>query len=142
MSDLSVCFDRDRAHGVLDIGYQTSNSLRENVNLEAGQRLATVVLETDVDGGPRITVPDGAPMSSANLSLRNAFNQNFTHATGSLFQARADGDYELDGVLKKIEIGARFAQREAVQRDVQQTTPVPYGNIGTATENTIPALAW
>lgn len=127
-------YEQDRAHAVLDFGYQTSDSLRENVNLEAGQRVATMLLETDVDGGPRVTVPAGAPMSSASLSLRNAFNQNFTRATGSLFQARADGDYELDSVLKKIEVGVRFAQREAVQRDVQLTTPIPYGNIGTATE--------
>lgn len=129
-------YDQDRAHAVLDFGYQTSDSLRENVNLEAGQRVATMLLETDVDGGPRVTVPAGAPMSSANLSLRNAFNQNFTQANGSLLQARADGDYELDGLLRKVEVGIRFARREAVQRDVQLTTPIPYGNIGTATEAT------
>lgn len=127
-------WEQDRAHAVLDFGYQTSDSLRENVNLEAGQRVATMLLETDVDGGPRVTVPEGAPMNSANLSLRNAFNQNFTLATGSLLQARADGDYELDSVLNKVEVGIRFARREAVQRDVQLTTPIPYGNIGTASE--------
>jgi TonB-dependent receptor len=121
-------YDQDRLHAVLDIGYQTSDSLRENVNLEAGQRAATMILETDVDGGPRITVPAGLPMSSANLSLRNAFNQNFTLATGSLFQARADGNYELDGLLKKIEVGIRFAQRDAVQRDVQQYRHWQRGN--------------
>jgi iron complex outermembrane receptor protein len=129
-------WEQDRANAVLDFGYQTSNSLRENVNLEAGQRVATMLLETDVDGGPRVTVPAGVPMSSVNLSLRNAFNQNFTQADGSLFQARADGDYEVGGLLKKVEIGIRFARREAVQRDVQSTTPIPYGNIGTGTEAT------
>lgn len=128
-------FDQDRAHAVLDIGYQTSNSYRENVNLEAGQKASTLLLETDVDGGPRITVPAGLPMSSANLSLRNAFNQNFTDARGSLFQVRADGSYELDSILKKVETGVRYTRREAIQRDVQQTNPIPYGNIGTATES-------
>jgi TonB-dependent receptor len=127
-------YDFDRLKGVLDFGYQTSNSLRENVNIEIGQRVPTLLLETDVNGGHMVTVGAGLPMSSTNLSLRNAFNQNFTLATGSLFQARAMGNYEMDGLLRSIEFGLRFSQRDAVQRDVQQTNPIPYGNIGTATE--------
>jgi iron complex outermembrane recepter protein len=116
-------FDHDRTKATLDIAYQTSSSFDENVNIEVGQRVATVDLNTNVDDGASITLDPSIPLSSANLSLRNAFNQNFTLATGSLFQARLDGEREIGGFLRKIQFGLRYADRQAVNRNVQQTTP-------------------
>jgi TonB-dependent receptor len=116
-------FDRDRTKATLDASYQTSWSFDENVNAEVGQRVGAINLNTDVDDGPSITLDPSIPMSSANLSIRNAFNQNYTLSTGSLFQARLDGEQEIGGFLRKIQAGVRYADREAVNRNVQQTTP-------------------
>ncbi|MEE4452952.1 TonB-dependent receptor [Novosphingobium resinovorum] len=116
-------FDRDRARATLDVSYQKSRSFDENVNIEVGQRVDTVYLTTDNDGAAAISLDPSIPTSSANLSLRNAFNQNFTLATGSLFQARFDGERDLGGIFSKIQAGIRFADRKAVYRNVQQTNP-------------------
>lgn len=116
-------FDRGGTKAVLDIAYQSSWSYDENVNAEVGQRVGTIYLTTDVDDGAAITLDPSVPMSSASLSIRNAFNQNYTLATGSLFQARLDGEQEIGGFLRKIQAGVRYADREAVNRNVQQTNP-------------------
>jgi iron complex outermembrane receptor protein len=132
-------FQQGRAKATLDVSYQTSNAFTENFNAEVGQRVATLLLETDVDNGPRITLDPSIPLSSTNLSLRNSINQNFTFGEGALFQARLDTRYEVGGLLKELQLGARFASREARQQSVQQTTPISaigFGNIGTATEST------
>lgn len=116
-------FDRNGTKATLDVAYQTSWSYDENVNAEVGQRVGTLYLNTDVDDGASITLDPSIPMSSTNLSIRNAFNQNYTLATGSLFQTRLDGEQEIGGFLRKIQAGVRYADREAVNRNVQQTNP-------------------
>lgn len=130
-------FDEGPVHASIDAAYQTSSGVTENVNAEVGQRVATLLLETDVDDGMRVTIDPSIPLNGANLSLRNQFNQNFTDVRGELFQARADGSYEIGGLLRKLSGGVRYSDRKAVQRDVQQTNPIGnigFGNIGTATE--------
>jgi iron complex outermembrane receptor protein len=116
-------FDHDRTKATLDLAYQTSNSFDENVNIEVGQRVATALLNTNVDGGAQITVDPSIPGNAANLSIRNAFNQNFTLAKGRLIQTRLDGEREIGGFLSKIQAGLRFADRKAVNNNVQQTNP-------------------
>lgn len=130
-------FDQGRFSGTIDAAYQTSSEYIENVNAEVGQRVGSILLETDVDDGMRVTIDPSIPLSRANLSLRNQFNQNFTLTKGELFQARADGSYEVGGLLRKIAAGVRYADRKATQRGVQQTNPVAnldFGNIGTGSE--------
>ncbi|RDE06044.1 TonB-dependent receptor [Sphingomonas aracearum] len=125
--------------GLLDVAYQTSSTFTQNVNAEVGQRVPTLRLVTDVDNGPQIYLDPTIPLSGANLSLRNAFNQNFTFEDGSLFQARLDTTYEVGGLLKSVQAGLRFADRDSRQQQVLQTTAIStvgFGNIGTATEST------
>lgn len=131
--------DQDRFKATVDVAYQTSHSITENFNAEVGQRVASVLLETDVDNGPRVTLDPSRPMNSAFLSLRNSINQNFFDATGSLYQARFDGEYEVGGLLDSLKFGLRFANREARSQAVQLTNTVQsigFGNIGTPTEAT------
>src|SRR3546814_6073127 len=80
-------------------------------------------METDVDGGPSFTVGDQYPMNT-DIYLRNSLNQNFTLNTGSLIQAKFDGEQDFDGILSKIRTGFRFARREAVSHNMQQTNKI------------------
>lgn len=133
-----LAFDQDRTKATLDLAYQTSRAFTENFNAEIGQRVPSVLLVTDAENGPQVTLDPSRPLSAANLSLRNSINQNFTLGTGSLFQARLDAEHEFDGFLKRIQVGLRFADRTAQLQNVQQTTPVSaigFGNIGTPTES-------
>ncbi|RIA37106.1 TonB-dependent receptor [Hephaestia caeni] len=116
-------YDQDGTKLNFDLAYETSESFNEGINAEAGQRVPWVDVETDVDGGPSFTVGDQYPMNT-DLYLRNSFNQNFTLNTGSLIQARLDGEQDFDGILSKIRTGFRFARREAVSQNVQQTNKI------------------
>jgi TonB-dependent receptor len=129
--------EQDRFKATVDASYQTSHSVTENFNAEVGQRIPSVLLVTDDDNGPQITLDPSRPMSSQFLSLRNSINQNFFEGNGSLYQARFDGEYEFGGLLNSLKFGLRFANREARSQAVQQTNTVQsigFGNIGTPTE--------
>src|SRR3546814_17203129 len=61
---------------------------------------------------------------NTDIYLRNSLNQNFTLNTGSLIQAKFDGEQDFDGILSKIRTGFRFARREAVSHNMQQTNKI------------------
>ena len=132
-----LIFEQDRGVFKVDVAYQTSRSVTENFNAEVGQRVPTVFVEFDDNNGPSFTLDPSIPLSSENVSLRNSINQNFSAGEGSLFQARMDSEYELDGVLTKLRGGLRYAKREARFQQVRQTNTVGsigFGNIGTPSE--------
>jgi TonB-dependent receptor len=118
----------------LDIAYQRSNSETANIRTAVGQRIPTLILETNVDGGSRITVPGDYLLRTDTLSLRNQLIQNFNEAEGDLFQARIDGEQEIGGILPRVKVGLRYAKRQATFVGVQSNTPIPFGNIGTGSE--------
>lgn len=127
-------YDRDGWKGTLDVSYQRSRADQTNIVADVGQRLPSLTIDTDVDGLPQFTVPGDALLSTANVYIRNSFQQTFTTTTGNLFAARADGEKEIGGILSKIKIGARYARRSADSYAVVLNTAIPGGNIGTATE--------
>lgn len=130
-------FEQDRLKLTVDAAYQTSRSFLQNFNAEIGQRVPTVFVEFDDNDGPSFTIDPSIPLSSTNLSLRNSINQNYTLGQGNLLQARADGEYEVGGILPKLRAGLRYAKREAQFQEVRQTNTVQsigFGNIGTPTE--------
>lgn len=130
-------FEQDRGHIKLDVAYQTSRSVTENFNAEVGQRVPSIFVVLDDDNGPTFTIDPSIPLSSDNVSLRNSINQNFSAGQGSLFQARVDSEYELDGLLTKLRGGIRYARRKARFQEVRQTNTVQsigFGNIGTPSE--------
>ena len=136
-------FEHNDTKAVLDIGYQTSSSDIENVNLEGGQKIPSLTINTNVDGGEETLVGSQYPLSDA-LYLRNGFNQNFTYSNGSLFQAKLDGTQTFGGVLGKVQAGIRYANRKANFEDVQQNNNVTallgFGDVGTATARLITSL--
>lgn len=130
-------FEQDRLKLTVDAAYQTSRSFLQNFNAEIGQRVPTVFVEFDDNDGPSFTIDPSIPLSSTNLSLRNSINQNYTLGEGNLLQARADGEYEVGGLLPKLRAGLRYAKRKAQFQEVRQTNTVQsigFGNIGTPTE--------
>jgi iron complex outermembrane receptor protein len=118
----------------LDVSYQTSRNDRTLIIQDVGQRLTSLTLTPDVDGIAQMTVPGNALTSSAGLSMRNSFQQQFGLTEGNLFAAKLDGEVELGGILSNLKLGARYARRAANSYQLQLNTAVPGGNVGTATE--------
>ncbi|MGF7147049.1 TonB-dependent receptor [Sphingomonas zeicaulis] len=118
----------------LDVSYQTSKSDRTLIIADIGQRLSSLTITPDVNGIPQFTVPGDQLLSTANLSMRNSFQQQFGLTEGDLFAAKVDVERELGGFLSKLRVGGRYARRAADSYQVNLNTALPGGNIGTATE--------
>lgn len=117
-----------------DLGYQTSRSLTTDIRTALGDRIPTMTLETDSNGGERLTVPNDALIDREGLSYRNQLQQDFGDARGSLLQARVDGEQEIGSFLDSIKVGLRYAKRTATYANVHLNTATPFGNVGTNTE--------
>jgi iron complex outermembrane recepter protein len=122
----------------LDIAYQTSWNYDESVTADVGQRLPTVFIETEVERGPRLTIPGDALSLRDNLYLRNSISQDYRLGEGDLFAVAANAQHELDFFIKRIDGGLRFADRSAKFHMYRAVTPLPpgFGNLGTASEAT------
>jgi iron complex outermembrane receptor protein len=118
----------------LDASFQRSRFDLTNITVDVGQRVATAILNDD--GDAHYTLPGNALLTPDNLYIRNALIQTYTRTRGSLFQTKFDGERDFDGFLKKIQVGFRYARREANQDSVNLNTAIPGGNLGTATEAT------
>src|SRR3546814_700999 len=92
------------------------------------------MLDTDDDGGARLTVPNAYLIDRTGVSFRNQLIQDFGDARGSLFQARLDGEQDIGGFLSSFKAGLRYAKRTATFYNVHINTPTPFGNIGTGSE--------
>ncbi len=128
-------FDQDRWKADIDVSFQRSAADTEVIIADIGQRLPSVQIETNVDGIGQFTIPGDALLSTANLFIRNSFQQQFTQTDGALFATAANVERELGGILSKVKAGARYARRTSDTRQVILNTAVPGGNIGTGTES-------
>src|SRR3546814_18369306 len=94
----------------LDVGYQTSRSKDKDVRTAVGNRIPELMLDTDDDGGARLTVPNAYLIDRTGVSFRNQLIQDFGDARGSLFQARLDGEQDIGGFLSSFKEGLRYAK--------------------------------
>ena len=129
-------YDQDGVKGVLDVSYQTSSNDTTGIVVDIGQRLPSLTLVPDNDGIASYTVPGNGLLTTDNLYIRNSFQQNYTTTRGDLFQAKADGEKDLNGILKSLRFGVRYARRSANTSALVLNTPIPGGNLGTASEAT------
>ena len=127
-------FELDGWKGGVDVSYQTSKSELEAIIVDIGQRLPSLTFFSDVGGVGEYVVPGDSLTSTANLFIRNSFQQNFLNTEGDLLAAKFDAERELGGLLSSIKFGARYAHRSADTLQVMLNTPTPGGNIGTNTE--------
>jgi TonB-dependent receptor len=118
----------------VDLSYQTSRANRTLIIADIGQRLTNLTIRPDVDGVPQFSVSGNQLLSTANLFLRNSFQQQFGLTEGDLLAGKFDVERELGGLLSKVRLGARYAERSADSYQLNLNTALPGGNIGTASE--------
>src|SRR3546814_8501917 len=67
-------FSYDNSAGTkldLDVGYQTSRSKDKDVRTAVGNRIPELMLDTDDDGGARLTVPTAYLIDRTGVAFRN-----------------------------------------------------------------------
>lgn len=131
-----VSYDQDGTRANFDLAYQTSRYDLENITVDVGQRVPSVTAITNDNGDAHYMLPGNALLSPDNFYIRNALIQTFTKTRGSLLAGKLDGEKQLGGIFKSLQVGVRYARRQADQDSVNLNTAIPGGNLGTASEST------
>lgn len=106
-------FERGPGKVKFDVAYQDSTFTNKTVIVDIGKRLPEVLVQSNVDNAARYTFTGNPLNDSAGFLLRNGLNQNFERSTGSLFQARLDAEFDVGGLIDKLQLGTRYADRSA-----------------------------
>jgi iron complex outermembrane receptor protein len=107
---------RDRLQISADIAYTDSKYTADLVNIDyafASSPVRNVQFEEPHDGGPTQTFVNFDITNPANFISRGLY-QELLVVSGKDWQSRADLQYDVgDGFLKRIQIGVRYADRDA-----------------------------
>ena len=116
-------------HG--DVSYQDSTFTNEAFIVDIGKRIDEIRIETDFENGGRY-FQTGNPLLDPNgMFFRNGLNQNFTRTSGGLFSAMLNAEYEFGGLIKKVQVGGRYADRTAVSDQALINIGAPGGDLAT-----------
>jgi TonB-dependent receptor len=133
-------FDRDQLKANVDVSYERSITNNENFIVDIGKRVPQATLSlVNGDQTATVTAP-GNPMADATgFTFINSLFQDYSRASGGLFAVKGDATYEVDTILKTIEVGARYGDRSALFQQVQLGTNEGLGQFETPiTETELP----
>lgn len=101
-----------------DVAYTDSKYTADRINVDyaaARSPVRNVQFEADRDGGPTQTFVDFDIADPANFISRGLY-QELTVVSGKDWQSRADVQYDFDGgFVKRIQVGVRYADRDAAR---------------------------
>lgn len=121
-------FERGPGRVKFDVAYQESTFINEVFIVDIGKRLAEVKVESNVNNGAQYEFTGNPLNDPAGFLLRNGLNQNFTRSDGTLFQARLDTEFDVGGVIDKLQFGMRFADRGATSNQALVNRAAPGGD--------------
>ena len=112
-----LVYNNDRLRASADLAYTDSTFRLRAANVDyafATSPVRDVNFDIPSDyGGPAFSFRDFDASDPSNFLYRGLFQENLL-AEGNDIQARGDIDYEADwGFLKRIQVGVRYADREA-----------------------------
>jgi TonB-dependent receptor len=122
-------FDKGPGHIHFDLSYQRSIQRDELFIVDIGKRLPEVDVQSNTSDGGKYTYVGNPLDDPANFAFRNGLNENFSKAVGQEFQAKWDGSFDMDGVLKQIQYGVRYANRSADYQQALINQVAPGGDI-------------
>lgn len=121
-------FERGPGRVKFDVAYQDSTFVNETVIVDIGKRLGEVLVESNVGNGARYTFTGNPLNDPQGFFLRNGLNQNFERSQGSLFQTRLDAEFDVGGLIDKLQMGIRYADRGARFDQALVNRPAPGGD--------------
>lgn len=137
MGAFGLKYDRDGVSARAEVSYQRSVYTAETVLAVVSQRIPTFEYTANTGEGAQVTTPGNPYLSSANLVVAQGLDQNFNRSVGDLFQARLDGDFEIESaLLSKFQFGFRYADRGGEFNQAVVNRGAPGGVIGTGSEAT------
>ena len=135
MGAFGLKYDRDGVSAQAEVSYQRSVYTAETVLAVVSQRIPTFEYTANTGDGAQVTTPGNPYLSSAGLVVAQGLDQNFNRSVGDLFQARIDGDFEIESaLLSKFQFGFRYADRGGAFDQAVVNRGAPGGAIGTGSE--------
>lgn len=122
-----VKYDHDRLHVNLDVSDEKSTYWSKTFIIDVGKRIPVLNVTTNDGGGVNYDAP-GNPLGDASgFFFTNGLDDDRLKQTGNLFSTKLDAKYEVGGILKEIQVGARYARRTAQYKEVVINPPAPGG---------------
>ena len=137
-----VKYDNDRFHANLDASYEYSIYSNRTFIIDIGKRLPTLDVTTNDNGGINYNAP-GNPLGNPNgFSFVNGLDQDFSDSIGQLYALKGDAQYDFDGILQNIQVGARVAKRDVTFRQSIVNPAASKVADPLLANNNLPAIFW
>ncbi len=127
-----VKYGTDRFHAVLDVSYIRSKNSNRAIIVDVAKHNSTVSVVVN-DGGHGTTVMQGDPLGTPEgFVFANSLFQDLSYSNSNQGAVKLDTVYDLDqGILKELQVGVRYNEREGTFRAVAGGPNFPGPNRGT-----------
>jgi TonB-dependent receptor len=122
-----VKYDHGRFHANLDVSYEKSTYWSKTFIIDVGKRIPTLNVTTNDGGGVNYDAPGNPLGDPSGFFFTNGLDDDRLRSTGGLFATKLDTKYEVGGILKEIQVGARYARRTSQYQEVVVNPPAPGG---------------
>jgi TonB-dependent receptor len=116
-------FDQDRFHADLDVSYEKSTYRNKTFIIDIGKSIPELDVTTNDGGGVNFSAPGNPLGQQGGWTFTNGLYDERSKSTGTLFATALNTKYEVGGILKEIQVGARYAGRIGDFQDVIVNPP-------------------
>ncbi len=120
-------FDQDRFHADLDVSYEKSTYRNKTFIIDIGKSIPELDVTTNDGGGVNFSAPGNPLGQQGGWTFTNGLYDERSKSTGTLFATALNTKYEVGGILKEIQVGARYAGRIGDFQDVIVNPAAPGG---------------
>jgi TonB-dependent receptor len=120
-------YDHGRFHANLDVSYEKSTYWSKTFIIDVGKRIPVLNVTTNDGGGVNYDAPGNPLGDPSGFFFTNGLDDDRLRSTGGLFATKLDTKYEVGGILKEIQVGARYARRTSKYQEVVVNPPAPGG---------------
>jgi TonB-dependent receptor len=124
-------YDSGPFHLDVDLSWQHSLADRRTFIIDTGKFIPSIDIQTNVGGGTQFSAPGNPLNDPADYLFSSGLYQDNSDSLGELFTIKADGRYDVGGVLQNIQLGGRYAVRDARVRQGIAFAGTPGGFYGT-----------
>jgi len=122
-----VKYDHGRFHANLDTSYEKSTYYSKTFIIDVGKRIPTLNITTNDGGGVNYDAPGNPLGDPSGFFFVNGLDDDRLKSSGKLFATKLDTRYEVGGILKEIQVGARYARRVGEYQEVIVNPATPHG---------------
>lgn len=126
-----VKYDHGRFHANLDVSGEQSTYISKTFIIDIGKRVPVLNADLNDNEGVSFNTPGNPFSDPTGFFFTDGLSEDRLKSTGRLFSTKLDTRYEVGGILKEIQVGARFAHRIGQYQEVVVNPTAPGGPLVT-----------